>query len=90
MDIETCKQDAREMANEITKIREEEEQERSIGYTIAKYTVALSPVYIPAILLYIITKDILITVAGTAVFDIVLVASIGLYAISSKVTNKKE
>ena len=82
--IEIIKSDAKDLAG-----IKDDETPRSIGYTIAKYIVAFSPVYIPAILLYIITRDILITVVGTAVFDIALVAAVGLYVVSSRVDNKK-
>lgn len=57
------------------------EVNESIGFKIGKYAVATSPVYIPFILIYIISGfDLGLSILGTLTFDIILMVAVMVYA----------
>jgi len=65
-------------------------EDKGVLFNIIKYCVAALPIIVPLGILYFITNDILISIAGTLIFDFLLVVSLGLYVITSKVELKKE
>jgi len=68
---------------DIVKLNEKEKVNESLLFNVIKYGTASLPVIIPFGLIYLFTRDILISVLGTAVIDFMIIVCLVAYALNS-------
>lgn len=71
--------------NDIVMMDQKENIKEPLMFNIIKYTVAVSPIIIPTVGLYLLTHDLLLSIILTAIIDALIVIGLVAYIIK---TNK--